>query len=94
MASAAGGVYVAANTGDDLLRTLRTALVPLPERMELVPDDGSPSRWVTLPTELELPGGLYHLGFDVGGSPFDVPVTVRNGSESSVTLDPSRFQGE
>ena len=94
MADAAGGIYVASDTGDDLLRTLRAALVPLPEQIELVPDDGSPSRTVTLPCELELAGGLYHLRFEVAGNPFDVPVRVINGGKSRVTLDPSRFQAE
>ena len=92
MAEAAEGVYLATDAGEELLSTLRTALVPLPERIELVPDDGSPARWITLPSKLELPAGLYHLRFDVGGEAFDVPVTVKNGGASRVVLDPSRFQ--
>ncbi|MCB9911173.1 MAG: VWA domain-containing protein [Planctomycetes bacterium] len=92
MAQAAGGAYLTADQGAELLPSVRAALQPLPDTITVEPRSGGPAQSLALPVHCELAGGEYLVRFQVGAEAFEIPIRVPNGGQTRIVLDPAHFQ--
>lgn len=92
MAAAASGPYLPVDASAQLAGVLRSALLALPDQVELLDAAGAVRARYGLPDERELDPGNYQLAFKVGPHSFLVPIRIEAGGATRVHLDPGHFQ--
>jgi len=91
MASVSGGRYWPAARGAELQRSVRNAVLGVPEQFTILDADGHAVAQGQFGDSKSLPEGKYHFRTDFAGRAFDQEFYCSAGEQTSVTFDASQI---